>query len=56
MKIAQGKAKRKAWQKLVDAGIEPEAAEKSYIQLVNEFKDKYDYDPSKKPEEVGARD
>ena len=48
----QGKAKRKAWQKLVDAGIDQPTAEKSYIQLVNEFKDKYDYDPNKKPEEV----
>ena len=48
----KGKAKRKAWQKLVDADVAPEQAEKSYVQLVEGLKDKYDYDPNKAPEEV----
>ena len=50
----QGKAKKKAWQKIVDEGVSPSQAEQKYVTLVNELKDKYGYDPNKSPEAVGA--
>jgi len=50
----QGKAKKKAWQKVVDDGVNPKQAEQKYVALVNELKDKYGYDPKKSPEAVGA--
>ncbi|KAK5075358.1 acyl-CoA-binding protein (ACBP)/diazepam binding inhibitor (DBI)/endozepine (EP) [Lithohypha guttulata] len=49
----KGKAKRKAWQKVVDEGMTAQQAEQNYIKLVNEMKDKYGYDPNKQPEAVG---
>lgn len=51
--MLQGKAKRKAWQKVVDEGTTPQQAEEKYVKLINEMKDKYGYDPNKSPEEVG---
>ncbi|KAF2091989.1 acyl-CoA-binding protein, partial [Saccharata proteae CBS 121410] len=36
-----GKAKQSAWQKEVDAGTSPEEAEKKYVELVNQLKEKY---------------
>ncbi|KAK5093356.1 acyl-CoA-binding protein (ACBP)/diazepam binding inhibitor (DBI)/endozepine (EP) [Exophiala xenobiotica] len=50
----KGKAKKKAWQKVVDDGVNPKQAEQKYVALVNELKDKYGYDPKKSPEAVGA--
>ncbi|KXL49378.1 hypothetical protein M433DRAFT_5591 [Acidomyces richmondensis BFW] len=38
------KAKRGAWQKLVDAKVTPQDAQKRYVTLVNELKDKYGYE------------
>ncbi len=35
--MSQGKAKRKAWQKLVDEGVKPQEAEKRYVELVDEL-------------------
>lgn len=40
----QEKAKRGAWQKLVDAKVTPQDAQKRYVTLVNELKDKYGYE------------
>lgn len=39
--IRQGKAKRKAWQKVVDEGVTPEEAQKRYVELVNQLLDTY---------------
>lgn len=51
----QGKYKYKAWEKVaVEEGVTPADAEKKYIALVEAMKQKHGYDPSKKPEEVGA--
>jgi hypothetical protein len=50
----QGKYKYKAWEKLVNDGVTPADAEKKYIELVEEMKQKHGYDASKKPEAVGA--
>lgn len=38
------KAKRAAWQKLADAKMSPQDAQKKYITLVNSLKDKYGYE------------
>ncbi|KAG9994830.1 hypothetical protein KCU78_g18240, partial [Aureobasidium melanogenum] len=39
----QGKAKRNAWQKLVDEGVTPEDAQKKYVALVESLKKKHGY-------------
>lgn len=39
----QGKAKRKAWQKVVDAGTSKEDAQKQYIELVEKLKEKHGF-------------
>lgn len=49
----KGKAKKRAWQKVVDEGITPSAAEEKYVELVESLKSKYGYDADKKPETVG---
>jgi diazepam-binding inhibitor (GABA receptor modulating acyl-CoA-binding protein) len=36
--MAQGKAKRTAWQKLLDEGVTPAEADKKYVELVEELK------------------
>jgi diazepam-binding inhibitor (GABA receptor modulating acyl-CoA-binding protein) len=50
----QGKAKKKAWQKLVDEGLTQEQAQEKYVTLVESLKEKYGYDASKEPEAVGS--
>ena len=50
----QGKAKKRAWQKVVDEGVTPTAAEEKYVELVESLKSKYGYDATKKPETVGG--
>jgi diazepam-binding inhibitor (GABA receptor modulating acyl-CoA-binding protein) len=50
----QGKAKKAAWQKVVDEGISADTAKERYIALVEEMKAKYGYDASKVPEAVGS--
>lgn len=40
----QGKAKRKAWQKVVDEGLSKEDAQKKYISLVESLKEKHGYE------------
>ena len=39
----QGKAKRNAWQKLVDEGVSPSDAQKKYVALVESLKTKHGY-------------
>lgn len=50
----KGKAKRRAWQKVVDEGVTPTKAEDEYVKLVGSLKTKYGYDAAKKPEAVGG--
>ncbi|KAI4728372.1 hypothetical protein E4T49_03709 [Aureobasidium sp. EXF-10728] len=41
--LQQGKAKRNAWQKLVDEGVSPQDAQKKYVALVESLKKKHGY-------------
>ncbi|KAF7543604.1 hypothetical protein G7Z17_g10605 [Cylindrodendrum hubeiense] len=50
----KGKAKKNAWQKVVDEGISAEAAQTRYVELVEKLKEKYGYDANKAPEAVGS--
>jgi diazepam-binding inhibitor (GABA receptor modulating acyl-CoA-binding protein) len=50
----QGKAKKKAWQKVVDEGITSDEAKERYVKLVESMKEKYGYDADKVPEAVGS--
>lgn len=46
----QARAKRRAWQKVVDEGITPEEAQKQYVELVDKLLNTYG-DKSKDPAE-----
>ncbi|KAI1399519.1 acyl-CoA-binding protein [Hypoxylon fuscum] len=48
----KGKYKYQAWQKLVDEGVTPEAAQERYAKKVEELKETYGFDPDKVPEAV----
>jgi len=50
----KGKAKYKAWQKVVDEGLSVEQAQERYVKLVETMKEKYGYDAEKVPEAVGG--
>ncbi|TVY60694.1 Acyl-CoA-binding protein-like [Lachnellula suecica] len=50
----KGKAKTKAWQTQVDAGLTSDEAKEKYVKLVESLKEKYGYDANKVPENVGA--
>ena len=50
----KGKAKKNAWQKVVDEGITPEQAQERYVALVEKLKVSCGYDPNKVPETVAA--
>ncbi|KEZ41274.1 hypothetical protein SAPIO_CDS7365 [Scedosporium apiospermum] len=50
----KGKAKKNAWQKLVDEGVTTEQAQERYVALVEQLKEKYGYDADKVPEAVGS--
>jgi len=50
----KGKAKKRAWQSVVDEGITSDEAKERYVKLVEEMKEKYGYDASKVPEAVGS--
>lgn len=41
--MPQEKEKRKAWQKLLDEGVTPADAEKKYVELVGQLKEKYGF-------------
>ena len=43
MMSLQEKAKRSAWQKLVDAKVKPVDAQKKYVELVKKLKEKHGY-------------
>ncbi|KAF7547602.1 hypothetical protein G7046_g8953 [Stylonectria norvegica] len=49
-----GKAKKNAWQKVVDDGATPDLAQEKYIALVERLKEQHGYDENKEPEAVGA--
>ncbi|RDA96117.1 hypothetical protein CP533_1731 [Ophiocordyceps camponoti-saundersi (nom. inval.)] len=49
----KGKAKKKAWQAVVDEGTSPEQAQEKYVALVEKLKASCGYDENKVPEEVG---
>ncbi|CAK7242180.1 MAG: acyl-CoA-binding protein (ACBP)/diazepam binding inhibitor (DBI)/endozepine (EP) [Sporothrix thermara] len=49
----QAKAMRKAWQNMIDdENYTQEQAQEKYIELVEELKKDYEYDPNKEPEAV----
>ncbi|KAI9651926.1 MAG: hypothetical protein M1829_002103 [Trizodia sp. TS-e1964] len=50
----KGKAKKRAWQKLVDEGVTKETAITQYIALVEKLKTAYGFDAEKEPETIGA--
>ncbi|ORY65557.1 putative fatty acid binding protein [Pseudomassariella vexata] len=50
----KGKAKKNAWQKVVDEGISAETAQERYVALIEKSKTTYGYDANKEPETVGA--
>ncbi|KAH0555981.1 hypothetical protein GP486_006076 [Trichoglossum hirsutum] len=50
----KGRAKKRAWQELVDEGVTPEEAQKRYVTLVEKLKETYGYDADKEPEVIGA--
>jgi diazepam-binding inhibitor (GABA receptor modulating acyl-CoA-binding protein) len=50
----QGKAKKRAWQKVVDEGITKEQAQERYVELVEKLKTTYGYDANKEAEAVGG--
>ncbi|KEY71409.1 hypothetical protein S7711_05671 [Stachybotrys chartarum IBT 7711] len=49
----KGKAKKNAWQKVVDDGTSPQQAQEEYIALVERLKTSCGYDENKEPEAVG---
>lgn len=53
--MTQGKAKRRAWQKVVDDGKSQAETDSEYVKLVNKLKEDCGFDPSKAPEAVGAK-
>ncbi|KAK0390964.1 hypothetical protein NLU13_0466 [Sarocladium strictum] len=50
----KGKAKKNAWQAVVDEGTTPDQAQEKYIALVESLKQSCGYDENKEPEAVGA--
>ena len=52
--LDQGKAKKRAWQKVVDEGLTVDEAKERYVKLVALMKEKYGYDADKVPEAVGG--
>lgn len=50
----KGKAKKNAWQKVVDEGISAEKAQERYVALIEKAKADYGFDANKAPEAVGS--
>ncbi|OAA58097.1 Acyl-CoA-binding protein, ACBP [Niveomyces insectorum RCEF 264] len=50
----KGKAKKNAWQKVVDEGLTPEQAQERYVEYIEKLKATHGYDPEKVPETVGS--
>lgn len=49
----KGKAKKNAWQKVVDEGITADQAKEKYVAKIEEMKVTYKFDANKQPESVG---
>ncbi|PNY23747.1 Acyl-CoA-binding protein 1 [Tolypocladium capitatum] len=52
--ISAGKAKKNAWQKVVDEDITYEQAQERYVALVERMKVTYGYDENREPATVGS--
>jgi diazepam-binding inhibitor (GABA receptor modulator, acyl-CoA-binding protein) len=50
----KGKAKRNAWEALVEQKVTPEEAQRRYVELVEKLKETYGYDADKEPEVIGG--
>ncbi|KAI0995378.1 hypothetical protein K3495_g12804 [Podosphaera aphanis] len=50
----KGKAKKRAWQEVVNTGVDEEGAKVKYIKLVEDLKVAYGYDPNKVSETIGG--
>ncbi|KAI9761097.1 MAG: hypothetical protein M4579_001249 [Chaenotheca gracillima] len=50
----KGKAKKRAWQRIVEDNVTPAAAQTKYVELVEELKGKHGFDENKEPEHVGG--
>ncbi|KAK2753418.1 hypothetical protein FQN55_003547 [Onygenales sp. PD_40] len=50
----KGKYKYNAWKKIAEEGLSAEDAQKQYVELIEKLKEKYGYDDSKAPEQVGG--
>lgn len=50
----KAKAKKKAWQTIVDEGVTPEEAQTKYVELIESMKERYGFDEFKEPESVGG--
>ncbi|KAF4636581.1 hypothetical protein G7Y89_g1500 [Cudoniella acicularis] len=50
----KGKAKKRAWQAVVDSGITAEQAKADYVKFVEGLKKTYGYNADKEPEAVGG--
>lgn len=50
----KGKAKKNAWQKVVDDGVTAAQAQEKYVTLVERMKQAYGCDENKEPEAVGG--
>jgi len=51
----KGKAKMRAWKKVVDEGVTQDEAKEKYVELVEKLKETHGYDPDKAPEAVGGK-
>jgi len=53
--VWQAKPKKAAWQKVVDQGITPVEAQKKYVELVEQLKSTYGFDPDKAKQAAGNK-
>ncbi|RDW79593.1 acyl-CoA binding protein [Coleophoma cylindrospora] len=53
--VVQGKAKKRAWQKIVDEGITSDEAKARYVAKIAALKESCGYDANKAPEAVGGK-
>jgi len=52
----KAKAKRNAWQKIIDDGYaDPKKAEARYVEHIAGMKESYGYDATKEPEPIGGK-
>ncbi|KAI9882305.1 MAG: hypothetical protein M1823_005948 [Watsoniomyces obsoletus] len=48
----KGKAKKRAWQKIVDEGVTPSEAQTRYVELVETLKNNYGFEGGEKEKEL----